>query len=638
MSLNIASFDNNLPLRAQNALAKALGHPLAAEGAVKLEDKLKKTGKIAVYDPLNIAEMCNLFYPVPKARISGVYVQKIEDSKRELWGHKVQLISELAKTESKILFIAAFDAAKIIPQLKFSLPEGMEIFGLDDLRIPSNMLSAPNDYLSSINFATNFALMQEGGGKHTRVSIINYWTKYGAKAPKLWLRLFDAKGKTLATWEENLTNPGGMYHFDSAEIRKKFGLGEFTGSLFIHATNIAGHDIVKYVQDHYGDSDDVLSVTHDANSWPADFYAGLPVLSPGDEIKIWVQNSHPVTIPKGAIHLREMGANDSYPYKYEIPPFGTSALDIKEIMPARNHPCQAELIAGKYFVRPRYEVKAANGRSFIAHLNVERTDLAPDPNIAKNAKWLGKGYILALPILPPEEFETVIVPTPMATSQNQLPLQLLIYDASGEKIFTKKLGTINRTETEVLAISNILKEAGKSLKSGYGHAELIYDFADSQEADGWLHAVGHYKQKSGHQAETSFGSHIYNMLETFKDEPQSYSGKPPGLTTRLYLRLGRAKSQFCHLIYQVSKDWHPHSDTALVLHDGQGNICETVKIKIPANGSLLWYYHEIFSPAAINKAGSKAYVIVQDSTCRLFGYHGLKNGQMAFALDHMFGC
>jgi len=36
-------------------------------------------------------------------------------------------------------------------------------------------------------------------------------------------------------------------------------------------------------------------------------------------------------------------------------------------------------------------------------------------------------------------------------------------------------------------------------------------------------------------------------------------------------------------------------------------------------------------------AGTGAYVIVRDTTCRLFGYHGLLGGDGAFSLDHMFG-
>jgi hypothetical protein len=42
---------------------------------------------------------------------------------------------------------------------------------------------------------------------------------------------------------------------------------------------------------------------------------------------------------------------------------------------------------------------------------------------------------------------------------------------------------------------------------------------------------------------------------------------------------------------------------------------------------------------AERKAGGRqwAYIIVRDTGCRLFGYHGLLAGDTAFAMDHMFG-
>ncbi len=37
------------------------------------------------------------------------------------------------------------------------------------------------------------------------------------------------------------------------------------------------------------------------------------------------------------------------------------------------------------------------------------------------------------------------------------------------------------------------------------------------------------------------------------------------------------------------------------------------------------------------KMGGAGYVIVRDTTCRLFGFHGMTNGDKNFCLDHMFG-
>jgi hypothetical protein len=44
----------------------------------------------------------------------------------------------------------------------------------------------------------------------------------------------------------------------------------------------------------------------------------------------------------------------------------------------------------------------------------------------------------------------------------------------------------------------------------------------------------------------------------------------------------------------------------------------------------------MFGRELIARAAGGGYVLVRDTTCRLFGYHGLDNGA-AFSLDHMFG-
>jgi hypothetical protein len=168
--------------------------------------------------------------------------------------------------------------------------------------------------------------------------------------------------------------------------------------------------------------------------------------------------------------------------------------------------------------------------------------------------------------------------------------------------------------------------------------ELLYDFEQGRDADGWLHALFRYEdQKTGHAAETSFGAHVFNTLATYKGEPQSYKGPPPGLSTRLFLRVGpQPLDTLCHLIYPASRAWHPVSDTALMLMSAKGQEVARRQLKIACGGSILWRFNETFSAAEREAAGANCYVIVRDTTCRLFGYHGLVSGR-AFSLDHMFG-
>ena len=102
-----------------------------------------------------------------------------------------------------------------------------------------------------------------------------------------------------------------------------------------------------------------------------------------------------------------------------------------------------------------------------------------------------------------------------------------------------------------------LDDLAASLGDGYGHVELVYDLGGGGDGDGWLHALFRYRHHaSGHAAETSFGAHVFNTILTYRDEPQSYSGRPPGLSTTLFLRLGDGEyDTLCHLIYPASRPW-----------------------------------------------------------------------------------
>jgi hypothetical protein len=267
----------------------------------------------------------------------------------------------------------------------------------------------------------------------------------------------------------------------------------------------------------------------------------------------------------------------------------------------------------------------------IAHVNVERGDLQPDPAIPALSAQLGRGYLLPFPVLPRERFRSVVQPTPMAVSQTTLPLRLDVFDEAGRKVAARFLGCLRRDHDLALDFDDIDVDAG--------HAELVYDFREGGEADGWLHALFRYEdRRSGHAAESSFGAHIFNTAMTYKDEPQSYSGPPPGLTTRLFLKLGDTRRRsFAALIYPASAPWHAQSATVLVLHDGAGSVLGEQRVTIACSGSMMVWPHTVFGDAAMRRAGPDGYVLVRDTTCRLFGYHGLMDDAGGFSLDHMFG-
>jgi hypothetical protein len=267
----------------------------------------------------------------------------------------------------------------------------------------------------------------------------------------------------------------------------------------------------------------------------------------------------------------------------------------------------------------------------IAHVNVERADLRPDPGIRTLSNLLGRGYLLPFPVLEPETFRTLFQPNPMAEWVDSLPLRLDVFDTGGRLASQRFLGNLLRDHDFVLDMAEV--------SAPEGHAELVYDFRDGGQADGWLHGLFRYEHKvSGHVADTSFGAHIFNTAMTYRDEPQSYSGPPPGLTTRLFLKLGEGvRKSFAVLIYPASASWHPFSSTELQLVDSAGEVIATKELRIACSGSAMVRPDHIFGASPLEEAGAGGYVLVRDATCRLFGYHGLMDDQGGFSLDHMFG-
>ncbi len=624
--LDIQTFDAK---RGGNVFYKALAHPLAAEQMAALAGELRAAGPMALFDPEGVAPALYSLHPELPAP-SGYFVQDVDRVGTAFGTLAARPITEIGATDAAVLLIAGFDTSRVAARLQGMAP-GLKIVSLDRARLPEAMLTNRRQYLDRLNFATNYAFFRDSNGLHTRLVGANYWAGYGAGAVRLWLRLFGADGTELATWEQKLPPAQAGFAIDSAELRARFGLAEFTGQLFIHALGVAGHDVVKYALDTYGSpGEPSLSVTHDANAWPSDRYAGLPAPNADEQVLLWIQNSHAAPIPAGAIVLDRMGREQPVALPREVPGYASVALDVAELLPGLHWPAQIELRAGRHLVRPRYEVRR-HGRTRIAHVNVERADLRPDPAIAKLSNLLGRGFLLPFPVLPPDRFRTIVQPNPMAESQKTLPLRLDVFDESGRLRGQRFLGCLPRDHDTAADLEGLATSAG--------HAELVYDFRNGGEADGWLHALFRYEHRqSGHAAECSFGAHIFNTAMVWRDEPQSYSGPPPGLSTRLFLKLGDAERRsFAVLLYPASADWHDYSATTLQLVGSDGVPMEERALRIACHGSATMFPHEAFGEAALQRAGDGGYVLVRDATCRLFGYHGLMDAAGGFSLDHMFG-
>jgi hypothetical protein len=634
MQLRIETFSNS---RGGNSFFKAATHPVAARAAPALLRRLER-GPVAVYDPDASIDGLAELYDFSRLDLAGSFVQDVAAIGRPVLGVPAQPVTALPECRARTVFVAAFDAERAVQHIRHLLPPDAEVVTLDEMRLPPSLLTNRQRYLDPLNFATNFVFFRDAAGLSTRLVTANYWAAYGAREAALWLMLFDEGGAVLAEWQEPLPEGVGTVVLDSRALRARFGLPEFTGQLFLQVVGAAGHDVVKYALDTIGQGAEeaCLSSTHDANSWPADLYAGLPAPAAGEKVTLWVQNSQPCAIPPGSIGLTLMGRNEVRYLDEPLAPFASRALDVAELLPEARWPQQLEVHAGKYVVRPRYEV-SGRGKRRIAHVNVERDDLRPDPKLAELGNLLGKGYLLPAPILPRALWRSLALPTPMATDQQELPIALAAYDDEGREVARHRFGRLARERSEAIDVDALLADV--TLPADWGHVELLYDFSEGGSGDGWLHGLFRYEHRaSGHAAETSFGAHVFNTVLTYKGEPQSYAGRPPGLSTRLFLRLGdEPLDTLCHLIYPASTPWRERSETDLLLLDRDGREVARERLAIACSGSRFWRYHEVFDRAARARAGAGAYIIIRDPTCRLFGYHGLLGADGAFSLDHMFG-
>lgn len=626
--LNIRTFDAT---GGGNVLYKALAHPLAAAAMAALAERLPADGALAVYDPDGAAATLTALYPAFTPD-GGLFTHESEQvGQQDGFGGTKRALTRIGESQAEVILVTSFEHEKMLARVARVARPDQVVLTLRDVRVPDRMLSNPRVYLDKQNFATNFCFFRDDARFSTRLVTANYWGSYGARDVRYWMRLYDGAGAVLAEWEHPVPDgPAGIV-VDSADIRARFDLPEFCGQIFIHVTGARGHDVVKYALDIYGKSGEPsLSVTHDANAWPSPRFATLPAPDRGERVVLWVQNSHATPIPAGAITLNPMGVEDHHPVTQEIGPFATLPVDVGALVPGVAWPAQFELRSGNHVVRPRYEI-TRGARTRIAHMNVERGDLKPEPALRSLSPDLGRGFVLPFPVLDPARFESWVQPTPMSEALSSLPLRLDLFAEDGSPRGQHFLGNLPRSHHTAIALHDLMGEAG--------HADLVYDFREGGDGDGWLHALMRYRSReNGHEAETSFGSHIFNTLMTWRNEPQSYSGPPPGLTTRLFLKLGQdTRRSFSCLIYPTSVEGQPPSETLLHLHAADGAEIGRKTIRLNPSGSFMVWPHEIFGVEAVEQAGTGGYVLIRDLTCRLFGYHGQRDEAGAFSLDHMFG-
>src|SRR3974390_917957 len=145
MPLRIETFRNDI---GGSSVYKATSHPWVAEPAKTLVAKLAASGPVSLYDPDGILEAFDLFYPLDGAAIAGFFVQNVGHLARTFCGHRAQPVTALADTSCNALLIASFDQMRALRQIGHLLPARAETFSFETLRLPADMQTDRQRYLS----------------------------------------------------------------------------------------------------------------------------------------------------------------------------------------------------------------------------------------------------------------------------------------------------------------------------------------------------------------------------------------------------------------------------------------------------------------------------------------------------------
>ena len=139
-------------------------------------------------------------------------------------------------------------------------------------------------------------------------------------------------------------------------------------------------------------------------------------------------------------------------------------MDVAELLPGVEWPAQVEVRAGRHVVRPRYEVRATAARASPTSTSSGPTS-SRTPRSSRCTTCSGRGYLLPFPVLPPDRFRSIVLPTPMAESQADLPLRLEVFAADGRKTAERFLGNLQRNHALAVELGGA-RGRGRACRAG----------------------------------------------------------------------------------------------------------------------------------------------------------------------------
>ena len=357
-----------------------------------------------------------------------------------------------------------------------------------------------------------------------------------------------------------------------------------------------------------------------------------------ERVIVWLQNSHAIPIPAGAMSLDRMGADAPVPPSTKrFPHLPTYPLDVSEILPGVNWPSQIELRTGRHIVRPRYEVRR-NGRTRIAHLNVERSDLRDRTRRSGHCRRLwGADTCCRFRYCRAPNFEPSCSRLPWRWTSWARRCASTFSTAWVRRSLNGSLGCC-RAIVVWPSISTMFSPRTRCSRADTPNSSMT--FATVATTNGWLHALFRYEQRAtGHAAESSFGGHIFNTVMTYKGEPQSYNGPPPGVSTKLFLKLGLGgtRSFSCSSIRPRQNGMSVPARRWIVRRRGQ--LAATQRISISCFGWRSFRLYQYFRRRMkLLEARMPVRPLIKHPTCQAISRPmASMTQQVSISFDHMFG-
>ena len=274
--LRIETFDNK---SGGNAFFKAVTHPLAAAAAPELLRRLGE-GRCAVYDVEGQIDALAELYDLSRLKLAGSFVQDVTAVGRPVLGSAAQPVTALEYSRASIVFVAGFDAERATVHIRHLLPPGATVVEPRRVAFARKHRADGAPLSRSAQFRDQFRLLPRAA-----------WLVDASRHGELLVRLRHARADSCGcscSTRAAKPSPNGPKKsrpaatsivIDSRAVRAAFRSARIHRPAF-RACDRRGRPRRGQIRARHLSAEAIaeraFSCTHDANSWPADLYAGLP--------------------------------------------------------------------------------------------------------------------------------------------------------------------------------------------------------------------------------------------------------------------------------------------------------------------------------------------------------------------------